>query len=816
MKKNLFKLSFVFVLVWFLLSAGQAKADTATTTLDISASNSSPFDGATTTISVLQFDQAAFDWIPASNATVNFGWGATTTDVNGKADITATSSTPFSVSASKTNFLSSDSINITPQVAHANITIRDGATVAFSGVVALPASNAASVYITPIASSSAIAVPARSLLSVLETLDVAQNEFAITNLQYYYFDPPSFYINCMTITSETNPLCGSWQYSLNGINPSVGVDHALLKNGDVVFIYFGNQRQVSLSTTAATVGIPFTATAQKYDPANNAYMASAGFIIGVTQPDPNNPWNPIEIATSTADANGQAVFTVNSVGTYNVGIKEDGNIYDSYFPLTTLTVTAPVSSSGGSVVIPDFGGSQSHQSINVDQAVNFLVAQQNTDGSIGTSLLYSDWAAIALASVNSNGAAGQKIKSYLLTDPNPLVGMNPVSDYARRAMALMSLNISPYDGAKTNYIKKIADSFDGRQFGDALLYNDDIFALFPLLKAGYTGDDTIIQKTIDFILSKQNSSGCWDNVDLTAAAIQALKLAQTKGDLSKTQTAAINLALNKAENYLHNSQQPNGGFGNAISTSWAIQAIVALGEPVTSWQINGQNPLDFLASRQRSDGGFEDVSTERGTRIWTTAYVIPAALGKTWEMILRDFPKPVTGGINQNYSNGEMNLLDSAATSTLEVASSTVITRVATSTPALENNQETTVATSTLTSASLPIASSASSAKNKQKPVKSNRPIVKGFSAKFDSDIKQSANAKINQTEKKDNLTNQNQLNQTGKQGDLTEATVQPDNKNIDNQSSRDKKVKVVFYSAAGSTILSGLFLLVRFIMTLL
>ena len=132
---------------------------------------------------------------------------------------------------------------------------------AFSGAVALPAANAVSVDIIPAAGGSAIAVPARSLLSVLETLDVAQNEFAITDLQYYS-SLNSFFINCITITAEANPLCGSWQYNLNGVDPSYGIDKALLKNGDLVFLYFGNQRQVSLSTAAATAGTPFTATAQ--------------------------------------------------------------------------------------------------------------------------------------------------------------------------------------------------------------------------------------------------------------------------------------------------------------------------------------------------------------------------------------------------------------------------------------------------------------------------------------------------------------------------------------------------------------------------
>ena len=234
MKKTGFLFFCFFV---FLFNAGQAKADTATTTLDISASDFSPYDGATTTVSVLQFDQDANGWVPAPDATVDFGWGATTTDMNGKADITATSSMPFSISAAKTNFLSSNSINITPQVARANITIRNGATVAFSGVVALPAANAALTDITPTAGGSAVAVPARSLLSVLETLDAAQNEFAITDLQYYS-SLGSFFINCITITAEANPLCGSWQYNLNGVDPSYGIDRALLKNGDLVFLYF--------------------------------------------------------------------------------------------------------------------------------------------------------------------------------------------------------------------------------------------------------------------------------------------------------------------------------------------------------------------------------------------------------------------------------------------------------------------------------------------------------------------------------------------------------------------------------------------------
>jgi len=546
--------------------------------------------------------------------------------------------------------------------------------VAFSGAVALPAANAVSVDIIPAAGGSAIAVPARSLLSVLETLDVAQNEFAITDLQYYS-SLNSFFINCITITAEANPLCGSWQYNLNGVDPSYGIDKALLKNGDLVFLYFGNQRQVSLSTAAATAGTPFTATAQKYDPANNAYAAITGVTIGVTQPNPDDPWNPLEIATSTVDTNGQAVFTLNAVGTYNVGIKED-----YYFPLTTLTITAPVSSSGGSVIMPAASGggaatSMAAPKIDLGKAIDFLIAKQSADGAFG-SALQTDWAAIALASVNPNGAAGQKIKNYLLADPDPRAGLNQVSDYARRAMALMSLSLSPYDGVKTNYVKKITDSFDGRQFGDASLYNDDIFALLVLEKAGYAAADEIVKQAVGFILEKQTDNGAWSGVDLTAAAVQAL--------VPVSSLNGVSASLEKARNFLASAQVADGGFGNSFATTWAMQAIAALAEDPDDWRKNGQSPQSFLAAKQAADGGLEKDDAYPDNRVWATAYALPAVQKKTWLEVMKSFTKPTEPVLLNELSGTNNNQL--TATSTQEIA------EVASSSPAVLDSATTTPA----------------------------------------------------------------------------------------------------------------------------
>jgi len=284
---------------------------------------------------------------------------------------------------------------------------------------------------------------------------------------------------------------------------------------------------------------------------------------------------------------------------------------------------------------------QSNKSINISNAINFLISNQKNDGSIASSTLYSDWTAIAL-SAYGDSEAKNKLKKYLIEAGYGTELGSEITDSERRAMALMALGINPYDGTKINYISQIMSAFDGSQIGNPETFNDDIFAIFPLLKAGYSGSDSVIDAIVKFIISKQSPNGSWDSIDLTAAAIQALSLTERVGNLSSDLANSISQSLQGAKNFLRNSQEADGSFdNNTVSTSWALQAITALGESVSSWENNNKNPIDFLALHQKNDGGFEDASTTLGTRIWTTAYVIPAALNKTWSEILNSFPKQI-------------------------------------------------------------------------------------------------------------------------------------------------------------------------------
>ncbi|MDP4007320.1 MAG: prenyltransferase/squalene oxidase repeat-containing protein [bacterium] len=444
-------------------------------------------------------------------------------------------------------------------------------------------------------------VDAKSVLGVLAALAEVDPTFALSQIQYFpSFD--SLLVNCIFITSLGTEKCDNWLYAVNAATPEVGMDKYVLNGGETVYVYFGPSRQVVLSLSSVEVGTQFTASSQEYNYKDNTWTALLGVTIGITQPDPDNPWSPLEIQTSLADENGQAVFSIEEQGQYQIGIKED-----FYFPSAALEVRQRAYIGG--VTQP---ATKDFQTV---KALDFLASQQNEQGSFGAALL-SDWVAIAFGASGKDSPAKERLQSYLLSNPDP---GTLLTDQERRAMALMALGINPATGTSTNHIKHIVDAFDGKQFGNAELVNDDIFALVVLNRAGYGPADEMIQQDADFVLSSQDESGSFGDVDLTAAAIQAL--------VPFSQLQGVEEGLAKALSYVKSREQEQGSFGNVYATSWALQALSALSEtPDGSW----------LASQQAPDGGLEEADTA-SNRVWATSLAIPAALGKPWGDILFSF-----------------------------------------------------------------------------------------------------------------------------------------------------------------------------------
>ena len=503
-----------------------------------------------------------------------------------------------------------------------NMTIRDGNTIIFSGAIPFPAQTTSLNDID----GNPHVVDAQSVLAILNDADTLSSDFNISNLTYYS-SFGSLYLKC--ITDSIGEQCDNWQYTVNNVYPSSGMDVNILSGEENIYIYFGPQHKLSLSSASINTSETLTVTTEDYDYQNNSWIIRTGVTVGLTQPDPNNPWSPIEIQTSPVDANGQATFSAIPEGSYNIGVQED-----FYFPTETLAVTTPPApsepvrhSSSGSYISPT--PIVSKTVFDIKKALEFLSSQQNENGSFGEDI-YTDWSAVAFGSSSENQETKTKLTKYL--SENKLSGNN-LTDYERRSMALMALRLNPYNINNENYIEKIIKNFDGTQFGDIQEDNDDIFALIVLQNAGFTQDEKIIENTINFILSKQKENGSWDeSIDMTGAGIEALSIYK--------ENEKVKLALEKAKEFLKQKQKEDGSWSNISSTAWALQGILALGEKIEDWKKNENTPIDYIALNQDTDGGIKNENLQN--KIWQTSYVLTSLSGKTWNQIIQKFDKQNT------------------------------------------------------------------------------------------------------------------------------------------------------------------------------
>ncbi|HYE60166.1 MAG TPA: hypothetical protein VEA18_03205 [Candidatus Kapabacteria bacterium] len=608
-----------------------------------------------------QYDYRTNTWIPLPQATLgvtipdpNNQWGqieivTSTVNQQGIASFTLPTARTYNIGIKETGYYPSVPLVVEPL--HPNdvlFHIRHEDTVVFEGPWRLPADG--DVAVTDNIGTERF-VSSTSILGTFSQLDQATDAFTITDIAYYP-EFNAFLLNCISFTQHSSPACYNWQYVVNDTSPGFGIDQYRLSGGEDVYFYFGTPHRLQLSRSSMQVTESVTVTTERYDYRDNVWKPLTGVVVGATQPNPTGSWEPVVISTTTVDGNGQATLQLPE-GTYGIGIKEDG-----YYPTVPLTVTAHQEGNNG-------GGSTAiHQSVHTETAIQFLRQKQTSTGSILNAPLYSDWTALAFGAYTGTNPGTEALRAYLLTDPTP---GTLTTDYERRAMALQALGINPYTGTQTNYIQKITERFTHGQFGEVDLINDDVFALFPLLNAGYTAADPMIVSSTKHILSKQEGNGGWIGVDITAATIQALSLVQS--------IDGVPAALARAKAYLRGEQQMTGGWNNSSdSTSWAMQAIAALGETEAEWVKDGKTPGDFLATKQMADGGLEEQTVPEGTRAWSTAYAIPGTLGKTWDMILVNVEKP-----------GQSLPLSSSGPSSLEPlpAPATTTTFLATTTPVI-------------------------------------------------------------------------------------------------------------------------------------
>ena len=275
-----------------------------------------------------------------------------------------------------------------------------------------------------------------------------------------------------------------------------------------------------------------------------------------------------------------------------------------------------------------------------NRGLSWIVEQQEDNGGFGGA---SGTADIVVA-LGSAGVDARSVQSGL--------GQTPV-DYLITQVPTYSA-----DGGEVGKLvmAAVATGEDPRNFGGYNLVISLTQHLSPTGEFGTTShfrhalamlglaaaDETVPLTSTQWLKDQQLPDGSWGwagdpgDTDTTAAAIQAL-LAAGEGPDSPPIVDALA--------YLASIQGDDAGFcyapvwgtqSNADSTAAAVQALLAAGEDLENWTVNGRTPLNALRSFQKSDGAFVYEWGGWGgpvDNIMATYHAVPALLGR---------PHPIT------------------------------------------------------------------------------------------------------------------------------------------------------------------------------
>lgn len=261
------------------------------------------------------------------------------------------------------------------------------------------------------------------------------------------------------------------------------------------------------------------------------------------------------------------------------------------------------------VLLPEF-----NYTGEIRPALDFLNESQSPTGSI-SGVSNSAWAALSVTACGEDPAAGrwkphqQSLIEYLQNDPeNSILGMpswtNPdgldnVDDFAWMILVISAVGEDPTDYGGVNYLVMLESYYDGNQFQDTDIVEDDALAILALTACG-ADNRKMVSSAANYIRDRQNEDGGWSSfsedsdIKVTSLVIQALVAA---GDDDKE-------VIDKALNYTKNMQEEDGGFSDAITTSYVIMAITAAGENPDYLTRNNNNLIDYLLDLQQDDGSF--------------------------------------------------------------------------------------------------------------------------------------------------------------------------------------------------------------------
>jgi prenyltransferase beta subunit len=298
--------------------------------------------------------------------------------------------------------------------------------------------------------------------------------------------------------------------------------------------------------------------------------------------------------------------------------------------------------------------------VDTDAALNYLATQQNPDGGFGS----------GFGPDSSVGATADAVLAIVAVEGDPASfdqgGNTPLTylaehgseatlggDVAKSILAAIAAGENPRTLVEGDPVTRLESMID--ESGKIGIEGDTLVGHSLAILALKSAMRPMPTEAVDYLKAAQQENGAWawdasqetpGDTNTTAYAVQALVAAGEPAD---------DEILNRAQVYYKEVQNDDGGwpyqvpsdFGtdtDANSTAVTIQAVIALGQDPAGedWTtVKGSTPLSALETLQNPNGAFAWQAAVADDNLLATVQALPAVAGKAFPFALLDVGEPV-------------------------------------------------------------------------------------------------------------------------------------------------------------------------------
>ena len=288
----------------------------------------------------------------------------------------------------------------------------------------------------------------------------------------------------------------------------------------------------------------------------------------------------------------------------------------------------------------------------IEDAVDYLHDMQNDDGGFAAKEGRDSSISVTCWTISALAAAGEDLESqywnpsgygpveYVLNAENEI---EDTLEYVRILLALSAADInSEYKGENLEDIILSFQQSDGHfgqtEKGEDLMINTHMWSVIALESVANRDYDR--EKAKDWLIKSQNDDGGFgwliggeSDSDDTGVAIQALVLLGEDSESSPS--------IEKALDFIKSRQGSDGGFSasdmmgndsNSASDAWSMQGLIAAGQDYDGsyWSQENENVKTHLMSLQNKDGSFDWKDGVSSSPVKMTAYALTAFCEKPY------------------------------------------------------------------------------------------------------------------------------------------------------------------------------------------